>query len=142
MHLSLGGRGSLMVKVTDLWLACHELELSAAKDPPCRGGHCTFNLSKLKSNSIGVELMSNSNSAIMNAEHLLICPELDNESQKLGSDIPTFIFPDPSTYLMTEHFLPSTFNFQSHCPSGIVVGDADCGAVGPGFESRRRHGCL
>ncbi|GFV46734.1 uncharacterized protein TNCV_1881931 [Trichonephila clavipes] len=27
-------------------------------------------------------------------------------------------------------------------PSGIVVSDADCGAVGPGFKSRRRHGCL
>ncbi|GFW22224.1 hypothetical protein TNCV_1429781 [Trichonephila clavipes] len=27
-------------------------------------------------------------------------------------------------------------------PSGIVVSDADCGAVGPGFESRRRHGYL
>ncbi|GFX34335.1 hypothetical protein TNCV_3226821 [Trichonephila clavipes] len=25
-------------------------------------------------------------------------------------------------------------------PSGIVVSDADCCAVGPGFESRRRHG--
>ncbi|GFW62973.1 hypothetical protein TNCV_4453211 [Trichonephila clavipes] len=24
-------------------------------------------------------------------------------------------------------------------PSGIVVNDADCGAVGSGFESRRRH---
>ncbi|GFU03145.1 hypothetical protein TNCV_2720601 [Trichonephila clavipes] len=30
----------------------------------------------------------------------------------------------------------------SQRPSGIVVSDADCCAVGPGFESRRRHGCL
>ncbi|GFV41711.1 uncharacterized protein TNCV_3628621 [Trichonephila clavipes] len=27
-------------------------------------------------------------------------------------------------------------------PSGIVVNDADCGAVGSEFESRVRHGCL
>ncbi|GFT37165.1 hypothetical protein TNCV_1126341 [Trichonephila clavipes] len=27
-------------------------------------------------------------------------------------------------------------------PSCIVVGDADCCALGPGFESRKRHGCL
>ncbi|GFW45286.1 uncharacterized protein TNCV_4733941 [Trichonephila clavipes] len=27
-------------------------------------------------------------------------------------------------------------------PSGIVISNADGGAVGPGFEFRRRHGCL
>ncbi|GFY06583.1 hypothetical protein TNCV_3524391 [Trichonephila clavipes] len=27
-------------------------------------------------------------------------------------------------------------------PSGIIVSDADCCTVGPGFDSRRRHGCL
>ncbi|GFV94361.1 hypothetical protein TNCV_2268151 [Trichonephila clavipes] len=27
-------------------------------------------------------------------------------------------------------------------PTGIVLSDADCGAVRTGFESRRRHGCL
>ncbi|GFW39343.1 uncharacterized protein TNCV_1833281 [Trichonephila clavipes] len=26
-------------------------------------------------------------------------------------------------------------------PSSIVVSDPDCFAVGPGFESRKRHGC-
>ncbi|GFU29093.1 uncharacterized protein TNCV_4836971 [Trichonephila clavipes] len=31
--------------------------------------------------------------------------------------------------------------FKIH-PSGIVTSDAGCCAVGPGFESRRRHGCL
>ncbi|GFS71310.1 hypothetical protein TNCV_5050551 [Trichonephila clavipes] len=31
---------SLVVKITDLWLACHELEPNAAEDPPCRGGSC------------------------------------------------------------------------------------------------------
>ncbi|GFW33152.1 hypothetical protein TNCV_2110801 [Trichonephila clavipes] len=31
------GRGSLVVKITDSWSACHELEPSTAKDPPCRG---------------------------------------------------------------------------------------------------------
>ncbi|GFV33111.1 uncharacterized protein TNCV_509501 [Trichonephila clavipes] len=33
--------------------------------------------------------------------------------------------------------------FENGCrPTGIVVSDADCCAVGTGFESRRRHGCL
>ncbi|GFV71986.1 hypothetical protein TNCV_2459191 [Trichonephila clavipes] len=27
-------------------------------------------------------------------------------------------------------------------PSGIVISDTDCGAVGSGFESQERHGCL
>ncbi|GFV58746.1 hypothetical protein TNCV_3730841 [Trichonephila clavipes] len=31
------GRDSLVVKVTESWLACHEFEPSAAEDPPCRG---------------------------------------------------------------------------------------------------------
>ncbi|GFS88850.1 hypothetical protein TNCV_3569501 [Trichonephila clavipes] len=31
------GRGSLVVKVTDLWPACHEFELRTTEDPPCRG---------------------------------------------------------------------------------------------------------
>ncbi|GFV82517.1 actin-binding LIM protein 1 [Trichonephila clavipes] len=32
------GRGSLVVKVTDSWLAYHEFEPSTAEDPPCRAG--------------------------------------------------------------------------------------------------------
>ncbi|GFV62497.1 uncharacterized protein TNCV_630761 [Trichonephila clavipes] len=32
------GRGSLVAKVMDSWLACHEFELSAFEDPPCREG--------------------------------------------------------------------------------------------------------
>ncbi|GFW19620.1 hypothetical protein TNCV_1605111 [Trichonephila clavipes] len=43
-----GGHSSLVIKVTDSWLACHEFELGAAKDPPCRGGGCTSNLPGLK----------------------------------------------------------------------------------------------
>ncbi|GFY32583.1 uncharacterized protein TNCV_673381 [Trichonephila clavipes] len=31
------GRGSLVVKVTDLWLACHEFEPSTTEDLPYRG---------------------------------------------------------------------------------------------------------
>ncbi|GFY16592.1 hypothetical protein TNCV_2787191 [Trichonephila clavipes] len=31
-------RGSLVVKVTDSWMACHEFEPSPAVDPSCRGG--------------------------------------------------------------------------------------------------------
>ncbi|GFX66999.1 hypothetical protein TNCV_4181241 [Trichonephila clavipes] len=34
-----------------------------------------------------------------------------------------------------------TMHPVSH-PSGIVVSDADCGAVGAGFVPRLRHGCL
>ncbi|GFT61378.1 hypothetical protein TNCV_1953021 [Trichonephila clavipes] len=33
-------------------------------------------------------------------------------------------------------------NAKRHRPSGIVVSEADCGAVGTGFNSRRRRGCL
>ncbi|GFW82898.1 hypothetical protein TNCV_2209501 [Trichonephila clavipes] len=33
------------------------------------------------------------------------------------------------------------YDRNSH-PSGIVVSDADYSAVEPGFESRRRQGCL
>ncbi|GFX30518.1 hypothetical protein TNCV_3461691 [Trichonephila clavipes] len=28
--------GSLVIKVTNSWLACHEFEPSATEDPPCR----------------------------------------------------------------------------------------------------------
>ncbi|GFX83145.1 hypothetical protein TNCV_4987391 [Trichonephila clavipes] len=45
--LWFGGRGSLVVKVTGSWLACHEFEQDA-EDTPFRGGHCTLNLSKFK----------------------------------------------------------------------------------------------
>ncbi|GFU56491.1 hypothetical protein TNCV_2610061 [Trichonephila clavipes] len=36
-HVASGGRGSLVVKVTDLWSVSHEFEHSAAEEPPCRG---------------------------------------------------------------------------------------------------------
>ncbi|GFU71675.1 hypothetical protein TNCV_3036151 [Trichonephila clavipes] len=32
----LDDRGCLVVKVTDLWPACHHFEIGAAVDPPCR----------------------------------------------------------------------------------------------------------
>ncbi|GFT24365.1 transposable element Tcb2 transposase [Trichonephila clavipes] len=38
----------LAVKVTDLWKACQEFGSSTAKDPPCRCGRCTLNMSRLK----------------------------------------------------------------------------------------------
>ncbi|GFW97791.1 hypothetical protein TNCV_1425541 [Trichonephila clavipes] len=41
-------KGSHVVKGTDLWLECHELEPCNAEDPPCREGRCTFSLSRLK----------------------------------------------------------------------------------------------
>ncbi|GFW89979.1 hypothetical protein TNCV_3741651 [Trichonephila clavipes] len=31
------GRRSLVVKITDSWPVCHELEPSTAEEPPCRG---------------------------------------------------------------------------------------------------------
>ncbi|GFX09806.1 hypothetical protein TNCV_654051 [Trichonephila clavipes] len=30
-------RGSLMIKVTDSWILCHEFELGTTEDSPCRG---------------------------------------------------------------------------------------------------------
>ncbi|GFU31920.1 uncharacterized protein TNCV_1111701 [Trichonephila clavipes] len=38
------GRGSLVVKVTDSWLACPAFEPSNAEDPPCRGAMHVFPL--------------------------------------------------------------------------------------------------
>ncbi|GFW75610.1 hypothetical protein TNCV_4427931 [Trichonephila clavipes] len=35
---SNGGRGSLVVKITDSWLAHHEFKPGPAEDIPCRGG--------------------------------------------------------------------------------------------------------
>ncbi|GFU43097.1 hypothetical protein TNCV_109191 [Trichonephila clavipes] len=49
-----GGRGSLVVMVMDLWLACHEFEPSTAEDPPCSAGRCKLNMSKLKCSPVGV----------------------------------------------------------------------------------------
>ncbi|GFV14444.1 hypothetical protein TNCV_165711 [Trichonephila clavipes] len=37
------GCGSLVVKITDSWLVCHEFE-----DPPCRGVRSTLNIQRLK----------------------------------------------------------------------------------------------
>ncbi|GFX82240.1 hypothetical protein TNCV_33481 [Trichonephila clavipes] len=42
------GRSSLVVKIKDQWLACYEFEPSTSKDPSCRGGRCTLNLSRFK----------------------------------------------------------------------------------------------
>ncbi|GFX66669.1 hypothetical protein TNCV_1428351 [Trichonephila clavipes] len=48
------GRDSLVVRVTDSWLASHEFEPSAVEDPPCRGGQCALILSWLKRPSVAV----------------------------------------------------------------------------------------
>ncbi|GFX97527.1 hypothetical protein TNCV_2840871 [Trichonephila clavipes] len=40
--------GSLVVKVTDSWHACHEFEPRTTEDPPHRRGRCTLNMSRLK----------------------------------------------------------------------------------------------
>ncbi|GFW80661.1 hypothetical protein TNCV_3235131 [Trichonephila clavipes] len=42
------GRGSLVVKVTDSWQACHEFEPSTAENTQYRGGRYTLNMSKLR----------------------------------------------------------------------------------------------
>ncbi|GFV69338.1 hypothetical protein TNCV_2943081 [Trichonephila clavipes] len=50
------GCDSLVVKVMDSWLACHEFEPGAAEDPPCKKDRYTLNLSGLKRPPIGVEV--------------------------------------------------------------------------------------
>ncbi|GFU12189.1 hypothetical protein TNCV_1212261 [Trichonephila clavipes] len=45
-----------LVKVTDSWPACHEFESSTSEEPPCRGGRCTLNMSRLNCPPIGVEV--------------------------------------------------------------------------------------
>ncbi|GFX41472.1 hypothetical protein TNCV_3490121 [Trichonephila clavipes] len=47
-------RGSLVIKVTDLWPACHEIEPSTPEDPPCKEGRCTLNMLRLKHPPVGV----------------------------------------------------------------------------------------
>ncbi|GFW16810.1 hypothetical protein TNCV_2759391 [Trichonephila clavipes] len=46
--------GNLLVRPTDSWQACHEFKLSTGEDPPCRGSHCTLNLSRLARPSVDV----------------------------------------------------------------------------------------
>ncbi|GFY05767.1 hypothetical protein TNCV_4404341 [Trichonephila clavipes] len=50
---TLGGRGSLVVKVTNSWTACW-FEPITAQDPPCRGDRCMLNLLRLKRPPVGV----------------------------------------------------------------------------------------
>ncbi|GFV49397.1 hypothetical protein TNCV_1265261, partial [Trichonephila clavipes] len=45
---------NLVVKVTDSWLACHELEPSSVEDLRYRKGRWTSNLSMLKRRSVSV----------------------------------------------------------------------------------------
>ncbi|GFT85568.1 hypothetical protein TNCV_4252951 [Trichonephila clavipes] len=47
-------RGSLVIKVTDSWLACHQFEPSTSEDSPYRGDRCTLNLWKLKCPPVGM----------------------------------------------------------------------------------------
>ncbi|GFY36350.1 hypothetical protein TNCV_3450531 [Trichonephila clavipes] len=49
-------QSSIVVKATDSCLGYHEFEPTIADDPPCRGGRCTLNKSKLKHPHIGVEV--------------------------------------------------------------------------------------
>ncbi|GFX62474.1 hypothetical protein TNCV_413161 [Trichonephila clavipes] len=49
---TLSGRGSLVVKVTDSWLAYHEFEPCTAENPLCRR-RCTLNMSMLKHAFVG-----------------------------------------------------------------------------------------
>ncbi|GFU73137.1 uncharacterized protein TNCV_1354281 [Trichonephila clavipes] len=46
-------RGSLVVKVTNSCPTCHELEPGTDEGPPCRGGQCTLNISRLKRSTVG-----------------------------------------------------------------------------------------
>ncbi|GFY03745.1 transposable element Tcb2 transposase [Trichonephila clavipes] len=51
--MALNGWGSLVVRVTDLWLACHEFQSNITKDSTSRG-RCTSSM--LKRPSVGVEV--------------------------------------------------------------------------------------
>ncbi|GFW97509.1 hypothetical protein TNCV_4991841 [Trichonephila clavipes] len=56
-HKFSSGSSSLVVKVTDMWLVCHEFKPSTVEEPPCREeGCCSLNLSKLKPPPVGVEV--------------------------------------------------------------------------------------
>ncbi|GFT29138.1 hypothetical protein TNCV_3587491 [Trichonephila clavipes] len=48
------GRGILVVKIMDSWLACHEFEPSTTEDPPGKGYRCTLNMSRFKRSLVGV----------------------------------------------------------------------------------------
>ncbi|GFS61384.1 hypothetical protein TNCV_3105621 [Trichonephila clavipes] len=50
------GCGSLVVKVTNSWLACHEFKPGTVEDPSCTGDRCTLNMSRLKCPPVGVVL--------------------------------------------------------------------------------------
>ncbi|GFX94318.1 hypothetical protein TNCV_4293631 [Trichonephila clavipes] len=52
--LMVCGRSILVVKMTDSWLACHELEPCTTEDPPNREGQCTLNVSRFKRPPVGV----------------------------------------------------------------------------------------
>ncbi|GFU20717.1 hypothetical protein TNCV_3176541 [Trichonephila clavipes] len=54
LRIVLISRGYLVVKVTDSWLVCHEFKPSTAEDPPCRGGRCTLNVSRVRRPPVGV----------------------------------------------------------------------------------------
>ncbi|GFV33423.1 hypothetical protein TNCV_758471 [Trichonephila clavipes] len=48
------GRCSIVVIVTNSWPAYQEFEPGTTKDPPCRRGRCTLNMSRLKRPPVGV----------------------------------------------------------------------------------------
>ncbi|GFT30439.1 hypothetical protein TNCV_2377281 [Trichonephila clavipes] len=50
----LGGCDSLMDKVTDSWLTCHEFEPGTVEDSPFRGGRSTLNMWRLKRSPVGM----------------------------------------------------------------------------------------
>ncbi|GFX97192.1 hypothetical protein TNCV_556821 [Trichonephila clavipes] len=53
---TLSDRRSLMVKVMDSWLACHEFDSSVAENSKCREGHFTLNMLMLKRPPVGAEI--------------------------------------------------------------------------------------
>ncbi|GFX43890.1 hypothetical protein TNCV_4111691 [Trichonephila clavipes] len=64
---------------------------------------------------------------------------LEVNSRLLSGDRSTFLPCHLSIHSFSEY---QRFYKTNISPPGIVVSDADCCAVGPWFESRRRHGCL
>ncbi|GFX77562.1 hypothetical protein TNCV_4026121 [Trichonephila clavipes] len=88
--------GSLVVKVTDSWLACHEFEPSIAEYAPYSVDRCTFNMSRLKCPPTGMRYygLSALSRVRQNPNHTKTAKELleNKDIQRMG-------WPERSLYL-------------------------------------------
>ncbi|GFX61357.1 uncharacterized protein TNCV_4894011 [Trichonephila clavipes] len=76
------GRGSLVVKVTDSWNACHDFEPCTTEDPPCRGGRYMLNMSRLKRPLFGVEFRRGGCQLSCRHRHLIMAQNYEVHRQK------------------------------------------------------------